>query len=193
MEVHLIRHTSVAVEKGTYYGQTDVPLAESFQEEAEAYQASLPQDFDMVFCSPMKRCVQLAESVHSNFENQDIPLKMDDRLKELYFGEWEGKKWTEMDQKIFYAWMEDFVNINTPSGENLNDLFLRCKSFLDELSQQNYQKVLLVSHAGFIRCTWAYLLEVPLENIFKIPVAFGETMVFNLSSNRTDNYLIRKK
>ena len=34
MEVILIRHTSVDVPVGICYGQTDVPLKESFEEEA---------------------------------------------------------------------------------------------------------------------------------------------------------------
>ena len=36
MKVYLVRHTSVDVAPGTCYGQTDVPLRASFQEEAEA-------------------------------------------------------------------------------------------------------------------------------------------------------------
>ena len=34
MKLILVRHTSVAVEKGVCYGRTDVPLADSFPDEA---------------------------------------------------------------------------------------------------------------------------------------------------------------
>ena len=36
MEVILVRHTSVDVPKGTCYGQTDVPVAATFEVEAAA-------------------------------------------------------------------------------------------------------------------------------------------------------------
>ena len=48
MKVYLVRHTSVDVAPGTCYGQTDVPLRASFQEEAEACKKAL-QDTGMRF------------------------------------------------------------------------------------------------------------------------------------------------
>jgi len=46
MEVYIIRHTKVAVENGICYGQTDVALADSFQEELAVLKSQLPNDFD---------------------------------------------------------------------------------------------------------------------------------------------------
>ena len=48
MKVYLVRHTSVDVAPGTCYGQTDVPLRASFQEEAEVCKKAL-QDTGMRF------------------------------------------------------------------------------------------------------------------------------------------------
>ena len=42
MEIYLIRHTSVSVEAGICYGQSDVPVAESFAAEAAQVRAKLP-------------------------------------------------------------------------------------------------------------------------------------------------------
>ena len=36
MEIYLVRHTSVDIPAGYAYGQTDVPLRPSFEDEAEA-------------------------------------------------------------------------------------------------------------------------------------------------------------
>ena len=43
MEVVLIRHTSVDVPKGTCYGQTDVPVRDTFEQEAELTRQGLEQ------------------------------------------------------------------------------------------------------------------------------------------------------
>ena len=61
MEVILIRHTSVDVPPGVCYGQTDVPLKPTFEQEAAVTQREpeslLP--FDHVYTSPLTRCVAL--------------------------------------------------------------------------------------------------------------------------------------
>ena len=62
MEVILIRHTSVDVPKGTCYGQSDVPVATTFAEEAEVTRQKLEQyqPFDAVYASPLTRARLLA-------------------------------------------------------------------------------------------------------------------------------------
>lgn len=41
MEIYLVRHTSVDIPAGYAYGQTDVPLRPSFEDEAEAIKKKL--------------------------------------------------------------------------------------------------------------------------------------------------------
>ena len=62
MEVILIRHTSVDVLPGVCYGQTDVPLKPTFEQEAAVTQENLKAflPFDHVYTSPLTRCVRLA-------------------------------------------------------------------------------------------------------------------------------------
>ena len=66
MEVIFIRHTSVDVPPGVCYGQTDVPLRNSFEQEAAVTSGNLKsyrpngRDFDYVYTSPLSRCVRLA-------------------------------------------------------------------------------------------------------------------------------------
>lgn len=42
MEIYLVRHTSVDIPAGYAYGQTDVPLRPSFEDEAEAVKKTYP-------------------------------------------------------------------------------------------------------------------------------------------------------
>lgn len=185
MEVYIIRHTKVAVEKGICYGQTDVALADSFQEELAVLKNHLPTDFDQVFSSPLSRCKTLAEPFSSE-------IIFDDRLKEMHFGDWEMKAWNDILTDEIQPWYDDFVSIKTPNGENFEDLRKRCTSFFDELRTKNYQKVLIVTHGGIIRSTWSYLLEIPLKNTFKIPLDFGEVLHFHLAKNSNKDYIIKK-
>ena len=187
MEVHLIRHTPVAVPQGMCYGQTDVDVANSFPEDAKAYRESLPlESFDQVFCSPLSRCRKLAAAL----QIQD--LQIDQRLIEMDFGEWEGQMWMDLPTEVVRHWRADFVHVPTPNGECFRDVLSRCKDFMTELSQQNYEKVLLISHSGIIRCVWAWALGIPLHNIFNLPIGFGETLILKIDQKR-NRIRIRQK
>ena len=64
MKIYAIRHTSVNVQPGICYGQTDVGVATSFDDEQRRVTQELEQvSFDTVWSSPLLRCRTLAESV----------------------------------------------------------------------------------------------------------------------------------
>ena len=74
MEIYLVRHTSVDIPAGYAYGQTDVPLRPSFEDEAEAVKKNLSgHTFDKVWSSPpiaatrtQKRKTALRKSASGN-------------------------------------------------------------------------------------------------------------------------------
>jgi alpha-ribazole phosphatase len=175
MEIYIIRHTKVAVGKEVCYGQFDVALADSFAEETKDYKVVLPADFDAVYCSKSSRCARLADAL----QLPEVHYK--DDLMEMNFGDWENKLWNEIPEDRLNTWMENFVEVRAPNGENLLELHDRVVAFLDALRLKGYKKVLLITHAGVIRCIWAYFLKIPLHNIFKLPVGFGEIMICNLA------------
>lgn len=106
MEIYLIRHTSVDVPAGYAYGQTDVPLKPTFEEEAEEVKKGLSDHtFDKVWTSPLTRCVRLAN--YCGFPEAE----REDRIKEVNFGEWEMKSWNELSSDPrSEAWFKDWVN-----------------------------------------------------------------------------------
>lgn len=177
MEIYIIRHTAVAVEKDICYGQSDVDLAMSFADEVGMFEKALPKDFDAVYSSPLSRCKNLAKAL--GYQN----IALDNALMEMNFGDWEMQKWNAIDAAKLQAWMDDFVNIKASNGENLLDVFARVENFITTLLAQNHKKVLIVTHAGIIRCFWAYILEIPLKNIFRIPVKHNEIFACQLNKD----------
>ncbi len=175
MEVYLIRHTTPEIEKGICYGQSDIPLADSFQPEADQLIPCLPL-VDITYSSPLFRCTKLAELVKTS-----LPVLTDKRLLEINFGDWEMKAWNKIEHSTLNGWMQDFVNVSAPNGENLYDLNQRVLEFIRELIQTDHKTVAIVGHAGIIRCIIAYVLEMPLKNIFKIPVNYASITKVNLN------------
>ncbi len=185
MEVYVVRHTPVAVEKGICYGQSDVETGADFEAIYDQIRQQLPDDLEKVYCSPLSRCRLLAEKLAYP------TIEYDPALLEMNFGDWEGMKWDDIDQKQLQEWMQDFVSIRAPSGENLTEVSHRVSQFLNRLRTLPHQKVLLVTHSGVIRCIWAYLLHIPLTNVFRFPVGFGEVMVFRLGDTREGDYITK--
>lgn len=187
MEVYVIRHTRVNVPEGMCYGQADVGLANTFETETGELQSKLPLFFDCVYSSSLSRCTRLAKVFSPTF----IP---DDRLKEMHFGKWERKQWNQIPESEIHNWYQDFVHTMAPEGENFKAVYQRLCAFMNDLRlHANNDNILLVCHGGIIRSIWCYLLQIPLENAFKIPVGFSEVLHFHLGKTQNEDFIIAKK
>ncbi|MDR1525203.1 MAG: alpha-ribazole phosphatase family protein, partial [Tannerella sp.] len=130
MDVFLIRHTSVDVPPGVCYGQTDVPLKPSFEQEAEIVKERLKGEaFDAVYTSPLSRSVRLA--AYCGYPD----ARRDDRLKEMYMGDWEMQAFDDIEDSRLQEWYEDFPNVPARNGESYRDLLARVSSFLNEVKE----------------------------------------------------------
>lgn len=170
MEIYLVRHTSVDVPAGYVYGQTDVPLRPTFEEEATTVKANLKGlSFDKVWCSPLSRCVRLA--TYCGYPD----AVRENRMKEVNFGDWEMKSWDEVStDPRSTAWFADWIHIPTPNGESLTDQYRRVSSFLDEIRKYDLQKVCIFAHGGVLTCARVYAGEYSLEEAFKHVPSYGE-------------------
>lgn len=177
MHLTLIRHTTVDVPPGMIYGQTDVPLSASFNNEAEKIMAQIKEcTFDVLYSSPLTRCMQLAQKI----SHEVIP---DPRLMELNFGNWEGKFWTDIDQTPeAQAWFADYVNTPTPNGESHAQMIQRCKAFLEEIKATNHENICLITHGGPIRAMKSIIENTPPRDAFDIKIGYGE--IIQLATNK---------
>ncbi len=170
MEIYLIRHTSVGVEKSVCYGQSDVPLSSNFDNESN----SILSQFDsneqfQIYSSPSSRCTHLAGKFNKTIE----PI-LDSRIMELNFGIWELQKWDEINPNELNPWMDDFVNVNCPNGESYRELAIRTFEFLDEIIKLKHEKIIVISHGGVIRSLIAQILQIPLEKSFSLQIDCGK-------------------
>ncbi len=168
MDIYLIRHTQTATAKGLCYGQTDVALADSFADEVTQLTLKLPawQDNCRFYSSPLGRCLQLAHRFSHT-------IAMDERLLELNFGDWEGRRFDDLPPESVKQWTENFVQTAPPNGESFIDLCQRAGAFWQELLQQELEQAVIITHAGVIRALLAHILKLPLANAFQFRVDCG--------------------
>lgn len=168
MEIYLIRHTKVHNPDKLCYGQSDIQLADNWENDIASLCSKLKYDDQTaVYSSPFKRCTDLARAISNN------DFLQQPELSEMHFGEWEQKGWDSVDQKVLNLWMADFVNYQVPGGESFETMHKRCSSFWEELISSDHEKLFVVTHAGVIRSILAYVLDIPLKNVFQIQVDYG--------------------
>lgn len=146
MKLVFIRHTSVNVPKGVCYGSTDVELASSFPQEAQMVKDKLrTYQFDKTYCSPLSRCVNLAE-----FCGYPDAVR-DNRLKEMNFGAWEMQAYDTITDPKLQEWFDDYINVRPPEGESVIDQRKRLENFIEELKGCNEESVIgIFTHGGIL-------------------------------------------
>ena len=158
IRIYAIRHGETDGNKaGVLQGWTDTPLNEKGKELAVITARALCDvKFDLVYSSPLRRAYETAE-IMLRYNNHPSPaIETDDRLKEIYFGEWEGAGITSENFSVpsdnfntFYT--NPFAFQNAPSGESLSQVCQRTADFYEDLISNPLHegKTLLVSTHGF--------------------------------------------
>ncbi|MBL4673468.1 MAG: alpha-ribazole phosphatase [Arenicella sp.] len=173
MIIHLIRHTTPDIEAGICYGQTDMSLADSFEQEADAVLSKLLDRYDVVYTSPLQRCALLAAKLESpNLIN-------DDRLMEYNFGDWELIPWDDFKSETAQSWMNNFVDQAAPNGDNMLSMQARVSEFWTDLLKSKHQQVAIVTHSGVQRLIHGHVLETPLSHLFRLQLGFGAILEVN--------------
>jgi len=169
MEIYIIRHTPVAVPTGTCYGFSDVAVSDDWRDHAARMKRNIPLDSitaNNVFTSPLSRCAKLSR------ELTDSPRE-DDRLKEMNYGDWEGRLWGDIGREEINAWLADLEHYGTPNGESLGDVHQRGVSFIKTLMQEPHETAFVVTHGGMVRCLIAEIIGLDLTHAARLSVDYA--------------------
>ena len=148
MKLWLVRHAQPLVASGICYGRLDVAAdAPATAQCAQALAALLPPG-TRVRSSPLQRCEQLTSALHGL--RPDLTYKIEPRLQEMDFGQWEGRAWQHIAPAELAAWTDDFAGYAAGhSGECVRSFMARVGAVFDGL--QGPSDTLWITHAGVIR------------------------------------------
>ncbi|MCR5267984.1 MAG: histidine phosphatase family protein [Lachnospiraceae bacterium] len=165
MKIFVLRHGDTDMNaKGVMQGWMDEPLNESGRELAKMTgQGMHGIRFDYCISSPLKRAVETARIVLSESGN-DIEITMDERLKEIRFGDLEGKSLSELGDTARLFFTDPFHFPGAPNGETIRQLCERTQPFLKELIAKDDGKTYLIStHGCALRAMLNYLYDDPSD------------------------------
>jgi alpha-ribazole phosphatase len=162
MEIYLIRHTTPAVAKGICYGQTDLDITETFEQEVESIIRHLPKNIATVYSSPLQRCHKLAKALFPQHA-----IQLDKGLMELNCGQWEMQEWNAISKTEMQPWLDDFVNVIVPGGESYTQMHDRVVDRFKHVAAQPAPAV-IVAHGGVLRSILAHVTNTGLKESFDL-------------------------
>lgn len=158
MNFYTIRHPPVD-RNGLCIGQTAVPVTIS---RADAVSKAVSKSLitpKVIISSDLPRCANLAFDLSEYWQ---IPIHLVPALREMNFGEWEGRNYDDIDREDGTRWREWCTHwqiLAPPGGESLSDMTRRIKGWLQ--NEQLTSETLVVTHAGVLRtlevlsgCDW---------------------------------------
>jgi broad specificity phosphatase PhoE len=177
LTLYFLRHGETqASQTGGYCGVLDLDLTAAGHQMAEEFAAaykSLP--WAAVFCSPLRRTIDTARP---SCDALGLDLRLRDGLKEIAYGQWEGKTPEEVNRQFhdeYVSWLAD-PGWNAPTGgERGVDIARRRSMVLDEIERTlPAGNVLVVSHKATTRIMLCSLLGIDVgryRDRISMPVA----------------------
>jgi probable phosphoglycerate mutase len=148
----LLRHaeTEWSAEK-RLQGQTDVPLGTAGRRALS--DCAIPDEWSamQVVSSPLARCLESAECLRV------VNLRIEPRLTEMSWGEWEGRSLSELREELGDSMRANEargLDFQPPRGESPRLVWTRIQPWLAEIARQG-APTLAISHRGVVRVVFA--------------------------------------
>jgi alpha-ribazole phosphatase len=169
----LIRHAEAEHSaRGRCYGSLDVGLSEQGRAQCAALAEALAREsVAAVLASPRIRAVETAQAIAAP---HGLSVRVDDDLRELDFGELEGRTYDEIAASmpdLYAEWMTNPTAVRFPSGESYADLEARALRAVASARAELDGTIVAVTHGGVVRAVLSDVLGVPADRIFRIAVA----------------------
>jgi alpha-ribazole phosphatase len=177
MSIVLLRHGAThACVNGVLRGRRDDPLTdEGWQQMRAAVAAGAESDdrWQAIVSSPLIRC---AEFAHELAQARGLPLQIDERLVEMDFGAWEGRRIDELLQDPVHSealrqFWDDPWHHPPPQGETLASFETRIhEAWSSILARPAQRPLLIVTHGGVIRLLLCAAQRRPRSQLLHLEV-----------------------
>ena len=166
MNLYMVRHGQTAASReNRFTGSSDPPLTAVGEAMAEAFaRAYASSTWAAIYTSPMLRARQTADAL---VRLTGVQATVEDGLKEIGYGEWEGLRQEDVKQRwpeAFEHWADDVASRGTPGGETAFHVAARAMRVVEAIrSRHQHGNVLIVSHKATLRVITCALLGLDVR------------------------------
>lgn len=164
-KIILVRHGESELNKEkVFFGWLDPILTENGENSINSLSKKIP-DYDFIYSSPLKRALSSAEILN----HKKIEILVEERIKELNFGIFEGMNYNEIKNTYpeeSEKWDIDGIHYLYKQGESITHLNNRVLSFIEEIknTDKNY---LIVTHFGVINSVLSHYISENISSFWK--------------------------
>jgi broad specificity phosphatase PhoE len=196
MQIIFVRHgqstENVASEEEKSYDPKNIKLTERGKEQAKITGTYIGDiygnDFDIIYCSPLKRCVETCNIICNEMKYNGKIIK-NKKIREIYSGtkveglsREENKNFIEKNKKLIESGkkMNEEQNFykkiklakehfderdNYIEGYTISEAYKNLKKFINKLKKLNHKKILVVTHNGVIFAISQIISKINQYNI----------------------------
>ena len=162
----LVRHGETEwTKERRYQGHTDICLNKKGIQQAKAIARSFRESgIHFLYTSALRRARETGAWIS---ETTGLQSRVDARLNEISFGQWEGKSGDELiksGDKIYRRWCRG-AGVSPPGGETRACFRHRVGQFMKEIFKRHRgQAVAIVAHGGTVKMLIFKALGIPLHS-----------------------------
>ena len=177
--------------KGIIQGHIDTDLTPRGIVQGHLLALDIKKRFQVerVISSDLRRAYRTAQIVGDTL---GLEIEKDPRIREMYFGKWEGKSYKEIfdkNRKDFVNWLRNPIKYPLPSQEDRERFLSRLSDFLDYILKLNEREILIVGHGGSIQGLLCISLNIGLENLWAFKHTNASYSVILFENN---NFLLKE-
>ncbi len=164
MKITLIRHGQTESNNlGICQGSTNLLLNNAGRRECQRLRVKIKdKHYDVCYTSPLARAVETAMILIGDRTRMLPDKRLDDRT----LGQLEGQPRSNYNVKLYWDYK---LNSNEQGVEPVQDMFKRCRDFLEFLyKEHSKESVMIVSHTAIIRTLRHILLKSDLNKELEI-------------------------
>lgn len=157
--------------------------------------AAVPEkpQWQHIVSSPLKRCLEFGQELADDLQ---ITINVEDNIKEIGFGEWEGKTPDDIlaeDSEALNHFYQDPVH-NRPKGAEPLDTFSErvWNAYLSIIGQHQGKHILIVAHAGVARAITANILKMSLDDVYsRLKIEYGAIICSSIDEGSPPRLLVQ--
>ncbi|MBB6698413.1 histidine phosphatase family protein [Clostridium algidicarnis] len=172
MNIYIARHgeTKWNIE-GRMQGFKDSDLTQKGVSDAKSLGESLKDiDFDCIYSSPLGRALDTAKYIR---QDDNIKIILDDSLKELNLGLWEGMTHEEIKEKYplqYNNFREHPESFESQGGESFLEIIKRVEDGLNNIiKDENHENILIVTHTCVIKAISIIVKGNDVKDFWNLP------------------------
>lgn len=172
MNIYLLRHGQTNLNRdGKFQGVTDKDLNEFGKHQAELLGRRIQKyHIDIIYSSDFKRVIETVKIIN-NYTRTKIIIK--EELREINMGKWDTLTMEERytnNEDYAIEWHKHLADLPYPEGECGHDVCKRVMKIIDDIKEQQYENVVIVTSGGTIAILLCELLGLEQHKRFSMEI-----------------------